>query len=183
MLHQAFWQQRSVTFALLTLGFGTIYALNNYLTASLMVVPGAHLIHLPSGLKFLLVLVFGTTAACSIFTISFIAGLWIYFPGQWAVSLELALASALAPWLTRKIAVDHFQIQDDLSNLNWKTLVNMAFLFSVINTSTNQLVLFWNQAISNFLEGVSVMFTGDITGVMMVMVLMKIMMKFTRIGR
>ena len=42
-----------------TLVFGTIYTLNNLLTAPLLLAPGAHLVHLPSGFKFLLVLVFG----------------------------------------------------------------------------------------------------------------------------
>jgi hypothetical protein len=61
-----FWNHRLVTYVCLTIVFGTVYAFNNTLTHFLMVVPGAHLIHIPSGLKFLLVLVFGLTGALSI---------------------------------------------------------------------------------------------------------------------
>ena len=55
---QVFWQNKAVTYVAVTLVFATIYTLNNLLTAPLLLAPGAHLVHLPSGFKFLLVLVF-----------------------------------------------------------------------------------------------------------------------------
>ena len=56
MFRQLFWHNRAVTFIALSLGFGTVYAMNNLLTAPLLLAPGAHLVHLPSGFKLLLVL-------------------------------------------------------------------------------------------------------------------------------
>mgnify|MGYP000551223327 CR=1 FL=1 len=52
-----FWNNRGITYVVLTLVFGTFYAVNNLLTAQLYLAPGAHLVHLPSGFKLLLVLV------------------------------------------------------------------------------------------------------------------------------
>ncbi|MFM7801848.1 MAG: hypothetical protein ACKO69_06860, partial [Limnohabitans sp.] len=54
-------------------------ALNNLLTSPLLLAPGAHLVHLPSGIKLLLVLVFGLVGALSIFTVSLAAGYGFFF--------------------------------------------------------------------------------------------------------
>jgi hypothetical protein len=141
-----------------------------------MVVPGAHLIHIPSGLKFLLVLVFGLTGALSIFSVSLAASLWFYFPNSPMVSLELALINALSPLLTRRIYIDKFSLNDNLSNLNWKKLLHMGLLFSFLNSVMNQLVLYWNDISQELLQGIQVMFVGDITGVTLTLVLIKILL-------
>lgn len=177
-LRQAFWNNRLFSFFALTLAFGAIYALNNTLTAPLMVVPGAHLIHLPSGFKFLLALVFGWIGAMSIFTVSLLAGVLFYFPDQWLICLQLATACSLAPVLARIVALEQLGINHDLSNLTFKRLLFAGLFFSALNTSFNQLVLYWNHVIEHFLEGWAVMFTGDVTGVMMVLSLLKLGMKF-----
>ena len=52
MSTQLFWHNKAVTYVVVTLVFGTIYTLNILLTASLLLAPGAHLVHLPSGFKF-----------------------------------------------------------------------------------------------------------------------------------
>ena len=152
----------------LSLGFGAVYALNNMLTAPLLLAPGAHLIHLPSGFKFLLVLVFGAVGALSIFTVSLCAALGFYFPGHLALSLELATANALAPWLTKRFFLDHEMLQDNLSNLSWKKLLGMGLLFSLLNSSLNQLILYWNQTIQNMVDGLAIMLIGDLSGVCLV---------------
>ena len=41
----------------MTFGYGFFYFLNNYLTKCLYMAPSAHLVHLPIGLKMLMVLV------------------------------------------------------------------------------------------------------------------------------
>jgi hypothetical protein len=75
-----FWNNRAITYVVLTLVFGTLYALNNVLTAPLLLAPGAHLVHLPSGFKLLLVLVFGMVGALSVFTVSLVAGYGFFSP-------------------------------------------------------------------------------------------------------
>ena len=97
MILQSFWHNRAVTYLVLTLLFGGFYALNNAITAPLLLAPGAHLVHLPSGIKFLLVLVFGLVGALSIFTVSLCAALAFYFTGDPLLSFELAVANGLAP--------------------------------------------------------------------------------------
>lgn len=168
MISRLFWNNKAITYVALSLGFGAVYSLNNTLTAPLLLAPGAHLIHLPSGFKFLLVLVFGAVGALSIFTVSLCAALGFYFPGNVALSVELATANAMAPWLTRRFFLDHAMLQENLSNLSWKTLLTMGVLFSVLNSSLNQLILYWNQAIQNMVDGLAIMLIGDLSGVLLV---------------
>lgn len=47
----------------LVVGYTLIYLANNHLTSTLYLVPGAHLIHIPSGIKILMVLITGWVGA------------------------------------------------------------------------------------------------------------------------
>jgi hypothetical protein len=102
-----------------------------------------------------------------------VAGLGFYFAGELPLSLELAIANALAPLMTVKFFFDQQWVQRDLSDLRWKTLTIMGLLYAILNSGMNQLVLYWNQVIHNMVDGLQIMFTGDITGVVLVMVLMR----------
>lgn len=174
MILQSFWHNRAVTYLVLTLVFGGFYALNNAITAPLLLAPGAHLVHLPSGIKFLLVLVFGLVGALSIFTVSLCAALAFYFTGDPLLSFELAVANGLAPWLTVRFFTDRGLLQAGLENLNWKILTGMGLMFAVLNSSMNQLLLYWNQVIHNLLEGLQIMLIGDVSGVLLVMGLIRL---------
>ena len=181
---QLFWHNKAVTYVVVTLVFGTIYALNNLLTAPLLLAPGAHLVHLPSGFKFLLVLVFGVIGALSVFTVSLFAALGFYFAGMVPLSLELAFANALAPLLTTKFFKEHGWVQNDLADLKWKTLLIMGLLFSALNTAGNQMLLYWHEMTLNMVDGMVIMFIGDITGVLLVFGLIRMVMSgFTRLRK
>ena len=171
-----FWNNKTVTYVAVTLVFASIYTLNNILTAPLLLAPGAHLVHLPSGIKFLLVLVFGFIGALSIFTVSLLAALIFYFKGMIPLSMELAMANACAPLLATKFFKDQGLIHHDLSDLNWKILLIMGLLFSALNTAFNQLVLYWNQMTLNMVDGMLIMFVGDVTGVLLVLGLIRVIL-------
>lgn len=175
-----FWNNRGITYVVLTLVFGTFYALNNVVTAPLLLAPGAHLVHLPSGFKLLLVLVFGMVGALSVFTVSLVAGLGFYFVGEMPLSIELAIANAIAPFLTVKFFLDQQLVQPDLSDLRLKVLALMGLLYAVLNSAMNQLLLFWNHAIQNMVDGLMIMFTGDVLGVILVLGLLRLAMRWAK---
>lgn len=175
-----FWNNRGITYVVLTLVFGTFYAVNNLLTAQLYLAPGAHLVHLPSGFKLLLVLVFGMVGALSVFTVSLVAGLGFYFVGELPLSIELAIANAIAPFLTVKFFLDQQLVQPDLSDLRLKVLALMGLLYAVLNSAMNQLLLFWNHAIQNMVDGLMIMFTGDVLGVILVLGLLRLAMRWAK---
>lgn len=175
-----FWNNRGITYLVLTLVFGTFYALNNVVTAPLLLAPGAHLVHLPSGFKLLLVLVFGMVGALSVFTVSLVAGLGFYFVGEMPLSIQLAIANAIAPFLTVKVFLDQQLVQPDLSDLRLKVLALMGLLYAVLNSAMNQLLLFWNHAIQNMVDGLMIMFTGDVLGVILVLGLLRLAMRWAK---
>lgn len=175
-----FWNNRGITYLVLTLVFGTFYALNNVVTAPLLLAPGAHLVHLPSGFKLLLVLVFGIVGALSVFTVSLVAGLGFYFVCELPLSIELAIANAIAPFLTVKVFLDQQLVQPDLSDLRLKVLALMGLLYAVLNSAMNQLLLFWNHAIQNMVDGLMIMFTGDVLGVILVLGLLRLAMRWAK---
>jgi len=175
-----FWNNRGITYVVLTLVFGTFYALNNVVTAPLLLAPGAHLVHLPSGFKLLLVLVFGMVGALSVFTVSLVAGLGFYFVGEMPLSIELAIANAIAPFLTVKFFLDQQLVQPDLNDLRPKVLALMGLLYAVLNSAMNQLLLFWNHAIQNMVDGLMIMFTGDVLGVILVLGLLRLAMRWAK---
>ena len=175
-----FWNNRFITYVVLTLVFGTFYAVNNLLTAQLYLAPGAHLVHLPSGFKLLLVLVFGMVGALSVFTVSLVAGYGFFFAGQLPLSIELAIANATAPFLTVKFFLDQQLVQPDLSDLRLKVLALMGLLYAVLNSAMTQLLLFWNHAIQNMVDGLMIMFTGDVLGVILVLGLLRLAMRWAK---
>lgn len=155
----------------LTTFFALIYAANNALTGFLLLVPGAHLVHIPSGFKLLMVLICGWSAATGIALVSFIAGFYFFFEGQFLVSLLLAFVNASVPLLTSRFFIDHLSLDSNLANLNWHRIVGLSFFYSALNSTTNQLVLYYTQPNINFFDGLLVMFVGDITGILIVLTL------------
>jgi hypothetical protein len=63
-----------------------------------------------------------------------------------------------------------------LADLKWKTLLIMGLLFSALNTAGNQMLLYWHQMTLNMIDGMAIMFIGDITGVLLVFGLIRVVM-------
>lgn len=162
-------------FLVLTVGFGVFYAVNNMLTPSLKLVPAAHLVHIPSGIKFLIVLIFWVTGALSIATVSLLAGMFFFFPDNLVVSVELALVNATAPLLTLIFFKGSRSLDEFIEQLSWIQLLKMGVLFSLLNSSMNQLVVYWNGVATDILTGIEVMFIGDLTGFFITLSLLKLL--------
>ena len=161
-------------FCVITGMFALVYGINNALTPWLLMVPGAHLVHIPSGIKLVLVLIFEMTGAISVATVSLLAGLLFFFPDQPWVSVELALVNALAPflmvaWLTSEDGIDRW-----LETLRPKKIMLMGVVYSALNSSLNQLVIYWNHLTDDIVAGLEVMFIGDLTGVFLTMLILKL---------
>jgi len=104
----------------LVVGYGTFYFLNNALTEALYVVPGAHIVHLPSGLKIFMVMIAGMTGALAIAVVGFLWSVLFMFKENYLLTMILSLISGMVPWLTVFILSKKFQLNRDLSNLDWK---------------------------------------------------------------
>lgn len=170
-------QSKLNTFILVVVGYFLIHLFNKVLADLLVSLPGADLVHIPSGFKLFFVLIAGWLGAIGIATATLIVTVVYKFPGDYSSGFQLAMMSGLAPFLAKKLAVEKFAMNDDLSHISTKQLVVVVLIFAVLNSSLNQAVLFWNEITHNFIDGTLTSFIADITGTLIVFVLLKLMSK------
>ncbi len=164
---------RFTTVMAFALTYGLAYSINNALTGFMYLLPGAHLVHIPSGFKLLFVLIGGPLAAVGIALVCLAGGLFFMFPGLLGLSLTLAAVNGLAPLLAIKLLMGRTSAPSDLSQLTVVKFLQLGGLFAFVNTSLNQMVLYWNGMTENFAGGMAVMFLGDLSGCYIVMLLVK----------
>ena len=121
-----------VPFIWITTLYSAIYFLNNWLTGFLYLVPGAHLVHLPTGFKLLFVLISGWIGALSIGFVAFLYGFFFMFKGDLPLDLELAVIGALTPYLTYLFFKNRFGIQSDLLWLTQKRVLVMILTLGLL---------------------------------------------------
>jgi len=166
------------SFIWMSIIYAAIYFLNNWLTGFLYLVPGAHLVHLPTGFKLLLVLISGWIGALSIGCVAFLYGFFFMFKGDVFLDLQLAFIGALTPYLTYIYFKNKFDIKSDLLWLTKKRVLIMGFVYAILNSALIQMILFWNGITADFLNGMLVMFIGDITGLYLLFLLIGVASKF-----
>ena len=164
-------------FTYLVIGYGTLFFLNNALTEALYVVPGAHIVHLPSGLKIFMVMVTGFTGALAIALVGFLWSVLFMFKENYPLTLMLAVVSGLAPWLSVRMLRKKIELKADLSDLNWKKLLAIVLVFALLNSTCLQLIVYAFGESTNLLNGIWVMLVGDITGIFIVIYCARFLIK------
>lgn len=158
--------------------YGALYFLNNSLTGFLYLMPGAHLVHIPSGLKLLFVIIARGTAALAIAFVAFLNGYFIMFQGDVLLDFQMACVNGLSPLLTWLFFKHRYHLEENLGNITFANILAMGVFFAVLNSSMIQLVLFWSGIQDDFVQGFFVTAIGDLTGLYIVMALIKISAKF-----
>lgn len=161
----------------LVVGYGFFYFLNNVLTPALYVVPGAHLVHLPSGLKIFMVLVTGLTGSLAIAVVGFLWSSLYMFKENYLLTLLLAVVSGVIPWLSIHILNKKTQLSPDLSDLTWKKLLALVLIFAVLNSTCLQLIVYAFGESTDLLNGIWVMLVGDMTGIFIVIYILRFVLK------
>ena len=161
--------------AALTLGYGLFYFANNLSTEFLYLTPGAHLVHLPSGVKILMTLIAGPIGALAIFIVSNVWGVLVPFPGQYGLVFLLSLGSAGVPWLVCKICSEKFELHGDLSNLTIRALVTISLSYAILNSLVTQSILYLGGESLDLWSGIGVMVLGDLTGIMLMVSLARML--------
>jgi hypothetical protein len=167
----------------LVVSYGTFYFLNNALTEALYVVPGAHLVHLPSGLKVFIVMITGLTGAMAIALVGFLWSVLYMFKENYLLTIPLSIVSGLVPWLTLALLRKKIQLSRDLSNLDWKKLLVIVFTFALLNSVCLQLIVYSFGESTSLMNGIWVMLVGDITGIFIVIYSLRFVMKLLEILR
>ena len=174
---QKIFQSKLFTFVFVLVVFLLIHFTNNYLTEFLYLLPGTQLVHIPSGFKLLFVLIASWVGALGIGFAVLFATLMYSFPSNYILGLELALVNGVTPLLAKRLLERHFSMNINLIGITSKQLLVLGLVFSFLNSVLNQIVLYWNVVNQKFLDGILVMFIGDITGAYIVFLLLKLWSK------
>jgi hypothetical protein len=132
---------------------------------------GVNWIFIPSGVQLLLVLVAGVYGAIGIFLASVVIGLQNYYLDSVFLTLITAFISGSSPLLARKICIDFLGVRKNLSNITFSLIVKMSLIFGLISASLHQVWFFYNNKSDAFINDLVVMFSGDIAGTMLVLLL------------
>lgn len=164
-------------FISLVIGYGTFFFLNNALTEALYVVPGAHIVHLPSGLKIFMVMITGINGALAIAVVGFLWAVLYMFKENYPLTMMLSIVSGIMPWLTVTLLRKKFQLSRDFSNLDWKKLLVIVFTFALLNSFCLQLIVYSFGESTSLMNGIWVMLVGDVTGIFIFIYCIRFLMK------
>ena len=83
------------------------------------------------------------------------------------------IITGVSPLIARKISFDFLHIEEDLKDLTFKSILQMSIIFSLLSATLHQLWFFYNQVSDKFIDNLIVMVIGNLTGTVMVLVLIK----------
>jgi hypothetical protein len=145
------------------------FQLNNFLFGWLEFSSGVNWVFLPSGLRLLLVLLWGPWASIGIS----IGSAWLsfaYYPFNSEIDfLVTGLISGASPLLARFIAEHSLKWDVGLSSKSPLVLIKLALMFALISSTLHQIWFSWMGRSEDFLKGIFVMFTGDIFGTLLLL--------------
>ena len=147
------------------------FYLNKLFFASYEFSYGVNWIFIPSGIQLLLVLVAGVYGAIGIFLASVVIGLQNYYLDSVFLTLITAFISGSSPLLARKICFDFLGVNKNLRNITFSLIVKMSLIFGLISASLHQVWFFYNNKSDDVLNSLLVMFSGDIAGTMLVLLI------------
>ena len=157
-----------VLIPILALIYSFAFLANNYVTSTLYLAKGAHLVHIPAGIKLFYVLIFGWIGVAAIFISNLYLSLTGFFEGQYVLSALVAVASSVAPMLGVIFAKYFYDVDDNFFNVSPKILFNISVLYSILNSIAIQLLIHIFEKSNSLVGGIFVMFIGDMTGITLV---------------
>ncbi len=161
-----------------TLLFAVVYLLDRWLLGVFVLFPDASLIHLPSGVKLVLVLLMDWIGAVAIFNVSLLASLYFHEEDKLLFPLCVAAVKASTPWLTRRIFLENRQLLDDLSDISRSTLLRISLVFALLNSVISQLIWQIRTDMPQLLDAILVSFIGDLTGIWLVLFLLRLLARY-----
>jgi hypothetical protein len=164
-------------FFTLTLGYAVFNVANHYATESLYFETGAHLIHLPSGVRMVLVLVGGSTGAAAISVATFPYAYLVLFKDNLELSIVISLTSSLIPLATLVIARKLIHWQSHFADLTPRKLLVISVAYATTNATVQQFIYYLFDIASRPINAWLVMFTGDILGILIVLYVLRIIGK------
>lgn len=175
--------QRLLTILGVAIGYDLLFRLNVSLFENLEYSDGVHWIFLPSGLRLFFVLVFGLNGAFGIALSSLIINYTFGSQSEHLFNVVTALISGMSPYLARCVALNRFELSENLEGLNSKLLFKLSVIFALMSALIHQLWFFWNDKSDNIITGTAVMALGDWLGTVLILATANWLMKAFRLIR
>jgi hypothetical protein len=168
---------------LLILSSGLLYfsffKLNLLIFSGLEFAPGVNWIFLPAGLRLLCTLLFAGEGAIGLF-LAGNAVILHFYPGMDTLTgCGAACISAAAPYLTYRLAL-MYGMPASLHQLSPLRLSFMIVAYAVMSSLMHQLWFVMRGVSTDFISGFGAMFTGDLTGTLIVIYTMKMLLAVAR---
>ena len=161
-------------FLAVTAGYSVFNVANHYLTESLYLETGAHLIHLPSGIRMVIVLVAGVLGAAAISLASFPYAYWILFDGNLPLSIIISITSPLIPLTTFFVVRRIIHWQNSFADLTSRKLLIISITYATANATVHQFIYHLFDVVERPINAWLVMFTGDILGIVIILYLLRL---------
>jgi len=161
-------------FLAVTAGYSVFNVANHYLTESLYLETGAHLIHLPSGIRMVIVLVAGVLGAAVISLASFPYAYWILFDGNLSLSIIISITSSLIPLTTFFVVRRIIYWQNNFADLTPRKLLIISITYAMTNATAHQFIYHLFDVVERPVNAWLVMFTGDILGIVIILYLLRL---------
>ena len=170
-------------FSTLTIGYGVFNIANHYVTESLYFETGAHLIHVPSGVRMVIVLVAGFLGSVAIALASFPYAYWYLFNEDLLVATTISITTGLIPLTTFFLVKRFIDWQSDFADLTLPKLVILAVAYAITNATIQQSIYYLFDLAARPLNAWLVMFAGDILGIFIVLYLLRVIAKIVKARR
>jgi hypothetical protein len=161
-------------FLVVTAGYAVFNVANHYLTESLYQETGAHLIHVPSGVRMVIVLVAGVLGAAAISLASFPYAYWILFDGNLPLSIIISITSSLIPLTTFFVVRRIIHWQNNFADLTPRKLLIISITYATTNATVHQFIYHLFDVVERPVNAWLVMFTGDILGIVIILYLLRL---------
>ncbi len=158
-------------------GYLAFNIVNHYATQTLYFETGAHLIHLPSGLRLVIVLVSGVLGATAIAIATFPYAYFLLFKDNLPLSMLISLTTPLIPLVTLTLVKRFVPWKINFSDLNLQKLFILAVTYATTNATVQQFTYHLFDLASRPLNAWLVMFAGDILGIVIVLYALRIIGK------
>lgn len=134
---------------------------------------GVNWIYLPTGIRLLSTLLLGADGAIGLLISGLIVDFAYYFPHDPVRAIVGAIISAVGPYAVYRLALERYDLKTSLTNLTPKRLLVLAFAVATANSVLHHIWFALTGDTQNFIERFFMMYTGDLTGALIMLYAMK----------
>lgn len=152
--------------------FIAMLVVNEWLWTHLEFVRGINWIYLPAGVRLLSTLLFAEAGAVGLLLVSWLVSYFYFFPDDLSRSMAGGILATVAPYSIYRWAQHQYGLHASLANLTPARLLVLIVAYSIASPLLHCL-WFALEGKENLLEGLLVMFIGDLSGTLMVIYTVK----------